>query len=299
MITPIYKIVYKFTDEKKTIFVKDESFNITGSIKYRPAKNIIKKAYENHIIDKNTMIFDVTSGNMGIALAAVAKEYGNPSTFYMPKFMSEERKTMLKDLGANFVLTNSFEEAFSLAENNKDGYYCRQFENPYNVEAYFEFADEILKKIPAIPAFIAGVGTGGTLIGTGRYLKEKIPTRLIAVEPKESLILSTGINHGEHEIQGLSDGFIPQIYDESLVDEIISVSSTDSISMAQALNSKFSLHVGISSGTNFLASVLSKIDGAVTVFPDSSDRYKSTRLSDKKIHSEIVDLIELISLELL
>lgn len=297
MDTPLYEITYRYNNVIYTVYVKDESFNITGSIKYRPARYMIEEAYKHNEITTDTTIFEVTSGNMGIAIASVAKEYGNKVAIYMPRQMSEERKIILRKLGVDLILTSSFEEAFKLASERKDGYYTRQFENIRNAMSYIDFCKEIETKINVFPAFVAGVGTGGTLIGAGNYLKEKYQTKIIAVEPKESLILSTGIDHGPHEIQGLSDGFIPKLYDDNVVDSVVSISSSDAIRMCQVLNEQFHLHVGISSGANFLGAVLSKINNCLTVFPDSDDRYFSTRLSDKNIVSKLVESVQLISIK--
>lgn len=294
MNTPLYAITYRYHNATHIVYVKDESFNITGSIKYRPARFMIDEAYKHHEINKDTTIFEVTSGNMGIALASVAKEYGNKIVIYMPRQMSEERKKMLRSLGAELILTDSFKEAFSLANQRKEGYYTRQFENVRNAMSYVSFCQEVEEKIKEFPAFIAGVGTAGTLIGVGRYLKDKYHSQIIAVEPKESLILSTGVDHGEHEIQGLSDGFIPKLYDKKIVDRVLSISSNDAIKMTQMLNEHFHLHIGISSGANFLGAVIANIEKALTVFPDSSDRYHSTRLSEKNIISNIASNVKLL-----
>ncbi|MCQ2795170.1 MAG: PLP-dependent cysteine synthase family protein [Bacilli bacterium] len=304
MLTPLYKITYKYQGREKIIFVKDESKNITGSIKYRPAKYMIDMAYNLHQLDKDTPIIEVTSGNMGIALARVGKSYGNKVIIYMPKDMSKERQEMIKKEGAELVLTKDFPEAFKLATMAK-GFKTKQFANPHNADSYVSLAQEIEMKLKKedIVGFIAGVGTSGTLSGTGSYFKRKNPKfKMIALEPKETSLLTTRIRNGAtHEIQGISDGFIPKLYyyKRQLVDQIITVTSVDSIVMAQKLMEKFNLDIGISSGANFLGAVTSKVNKIITVFPDSADRYKTTRLMDKSLKSDLVNQIELIKIETL
>lgn len=297
MFTPLVKIKIKYQDKIRTIFVKNESFNISGSIKIRPASYIIKKAYELNVLSKDKEVIEVTSGNMGIGLAEALKPYGNKLTIYMPSFMSNERKAKLKAYGVNLILTKDFKEAFKLAEENKNAFYIKQFENLFNAESYRSLVDELETKLHNYPAFIAGVGTGGTLNGVGHILKNKYKSKIIAIDPKESMLLLTGTSHGEHEIEGLSDGFIPSLYPKDIVDDIIPVASVDAICMARKLIDTFNLKIGISSGANFLGAVLSNIDNILTVFPDNIDRYYSTRLFDKSLHSDLVDSIELLSIE--
>ena len=299
MQTPLYKIKVDYLGKKLDIYVKDESFNVSGSIKIRPAKYIIKKAYELDLLKKDQEVIEVTSGNMGIALAEALKPYGNKLTIYMPKSMSKERQDKLKAYGVNLVLTDNFKEAFKLAESNQNCFYIKQFENRFNAESYAELVKEVEDKINVFPAFIAGVGTGGTLNGVGHVLKNKYQSKVIAIDPKESMLLMTGVNHGEHQIEGLSDGFIPSLYPKEIVDYIIPISSEDAIRMSQRLRDELHLKVGISSGANFLGAVLSNINNILTVFPDSIDRYYSTNLSNNNIKSNLVDSIKIISLELI
>lgn len=299
MITPLYKITYKYNNQIKHVFVKDESKNIAGSIKIRPAKNIVSKAYELGFLKKGMPVVEVTSGNMGIGLAEALKPYGNKLIIYMPKFMSEERKAKLRNYGAELVLTDSFDEAFKLAEKRHDCFYVKQFENKFNAESYKGLVEEVETKLHDFPLFISGVGTGGTLNGIGNILKHKYHTKVVAIDPKESMLLMTGVNHGEHEIQGLSDGFIPDLYPKDIVDDIIPIASVDAIRMSQVIKEKLHIGVGISSGANLLGAILSNTDNAFTVFPDNEDRYYSTRLFSKDIKSELVDKIELLSIEVL
>jgi len=299
MDTPLYKITYKYNNIIKSVFVKDESKNITGSIKIRPAINIIKKSYELGYLTKDMPVIEVTSGNMGIGLAEALKPYENKLVIYMPKFMSEERKDKLRKYGAELNLTESFDEAFKLAEQRKNCFYVKQFENKFNAESYRGLVDEVETKIHDFPLFISGVGTGGTLNGIGNILKKKYNTKVVAIDPKESMLLMTGVNHGEHEIQGLSDGFIPDLYPRDIVDDIIPIASVDAIRMSQVIREKLHIGVGISSGANLLGAILSNVDNAFTAFPDSEDRYYSTRLFSKDVHSSLVDKIELLNLEII
>jgi len=299
MITPLYKITYKYNNRIKHVFIKDESKNITGSIKIRPAMNIIKKSYELGYLKKDMPVIEVTSGNMGIGLAEALKPYGNKLIIYMPEFMSEERKEKLRNYGAELNLTESFDKAFKLAEQRNDCFYVKQFENKFNAESYKELVEEVETKLNDFPLFISGVGTGGTLNGIGNILKKKYHTKVVAIDPKESMLLMTGVNHGEHEIQGLSDGFIPDLYPKDIVDDIILVASADAIRMSQIIKEKLHIGVGISSGANLLGAILSNVDNAFTVFPDNEDRYYSTRLFSKDVKSELVDKIELLSIEVL
>jgi len=299
MNTPLLKITYKYKDVERHVFVKDESKNISGSIKIRPASHIIKKAYELGYLTKGQRVIEVTSGNMGIAIAESLKPYGNPLTIYMPSFMSEERKQILKEYGAELVLTKDFKEAFELAKKDQGAFYIKQFENLFNAESYQTLINEIDPYLTNIPAFVAGVGTGGTINGVGHALKKKYKSKVIAIDPKESMLLMTGSNHGNHQIEGLSDGFIPSLYPKDIVDQIIPVGSEDAIVMARRINEELKIGVGISSGAYLLGAVLSEIDNIFTVFPDNVNRYYSTNLFNRNIKSSLVDSIELISVEVI
>lgn len=294
--TPLYQIYYRYNDKLGMIQVKDESKNLSGSIKIRPAKKIIEKAYEAGLLTTDIPICEVTSGNMGIAIAYVAKEYGNKVIIIMPKFMSEERKQILRNLGVELILTESFEEAFNIAKEyqSRGAYLTSQFENENNALSYIDFCKELEEQTSNFPGFIAGVGTGGTVNGVGKYLKGQYNSKLFAIEPLQTLILSTGINHGHHRIEGLSDGFIPKLYPISLVDEIISIDDNDAICMAKKIKEELGISVGISSGANFLGAVLVNENEIITVFPDDDTKYHSTDLYQKNLHSKLVDEIELL-----
>lgn len=296
--TPLYQIYYKYNGTIKMIQVKDESKNkISHSIKDRPAKFIIDNLYKNNIINKDTTIIEVTSGNMGIALAKVCKEFGNPVIIIMPKFVSIERIEIIKSLGAKLILTDSFEEAFEKAEelSKMDNVYLtRQFENINNALSYIELCEELLNQTSYFPALILGVGTAGTLNGMGHYLKSKFNSKIYAIEPLQTKILSTGISLGPHKIEGLSDGIIPKLYPTDIVDDIYSIDEVDAICMARKLNNELNLPVGISSGANIVGAIKTNIDKIITVFPDNNSKYYSTDLFNDNLHSTFVDNIELL-----
>lgn len=298
--TPLIEICYKYKGMKRKMFSKLEWYNLSGSIKDRPAFEVLKNAYLKGELKENQPICEVTSGNMGISICAIARYLSNPVIICMPKFMSEERKKLLTLFGANLQLTDSFLDAFEKAEEfKKDGaFLSKQFENENNVFAHYNStAIEILSKLENIPYFVSGVGTGGTLMGIGKHLKELRQTKVIALDPKEASLLTFGKSIGKHKIQGLSDEIIPKIYDKSLVDKIVQIKSDDAVAMAQKLCEKLGLGVGISSGANFLGCVLAG-DEAVTVFADDNKKYLSTDLSTK-INSDFVEDIELIGYKVL
>ena len=298
--TPLIEIRYKYKGEIRKMYSKLEWYNLSGSIKDRPAFEVLKKAYLSGELKENQPICEVTSGNMGISICAIARYLSNPVIICMPKFMSEERKKLLTLFGANLQLTESFSEAFNKAEEfKKEGVFLpKQFENENNVYAHYNStAVEILNKLDKIPYFVSGVGTGGTLMGVGKHLKEIRRSKIIALDPKEASLLTFGKSIGKHKIQGLSDEIIPKIYNKSLVDEIVQIRSDDAVAMAQKLCEKLGLGVGISSGANFLGCILAG-DGAVTVFADDNKKYLSTDLSTK-ICSDFVENIELVSYRVL
>ena len=298
--TPLIEVSYSYKGKVKTVLAKLEWYNLSGSIKDRPAYEIIKTAYEKGELKEGQTICETTSGNMGISISAIARLINNPVVICMPKFMSEERKELLKLYGAKLELTENFIEAFKKAEEYKKNgaYLTYQFENDNNPKAHFNgTAKEIFSKLKDIPYFVSGVGTGGTLMGIGSFLKSKLGTKIVALDPKEASLLTFGRSMGKHKIQGLSDEIIPEIYDRSLVDSIIQISSDDAVCMAQKLCKELGLGVGISSGANFLACVLTG-DRAVTVFADDNKKYLSTDLSGN-LKSDLVDEIKLIGYKVL
>ncbi len=297
--TPLIKITYKYNNEIRDMHAKLEWYNLSGSIKDRPAYYIIKNAYKQKKLKENQTICEVTSGNMGISICAISKLTNNPVVICMPKSMSSERKQLLKLYGAKLELVEDFKQAFKKAEEYKKqgAFLPYQFENKNNTLSHYKTtATEILKKLDKVPCFVSGVGTGGTLIGIGTHLKEKCNTKVVAIDPKESQLLTQGKSMGKHQIQGISDEIIPKIYKKDIVDQIIQISSTDAIAMSKKLSSDLGLGVGISSGANFLGCVLSNINNATTVFADDNKKYL-TLLNKNNKKSKIVDKIKLIKFE--
>ncbi len=268
------------------IKAKLETVNPTGSIKDRIAVYLTKKAEEKGKLKKGTQIIEVTSGNTGISFAMVSAIKGYQFTAVMPESMSLARRKIMKEFGAKLILTparediggaiKKFEE---LKKNNPNAWYPMQFENPDNITAHYKgTGKEILHQTKGkIDAFVAGTGTGGTLIGVAKALKEKNPeVKIIAVEPDESPVISRG-KTGIHKIQGIGEGFIPKLLEENLdlVDEIIKIKSNDAIKAKKMLAEKYGILVGISSGANYLAAkeINKKYKNVVTVFADRGERY--------------------------
>lgn len=264
------------------IHAKLETHNLTGSIKDRMAVFIINEAEKRGDLKKGQQIIEITSGNTGIALAAIAAKRGYRFTAVMPESMSQARRQMMQAFGADLVLTPAEEDMVGalkkyqeLVAANPAAYLPKQFENPDNIRAHeLSLGAEILAEFPQIEAFVAGVGTGGTLIGVARALPPSV--KIIAVEPAESAVLSGG-KPGLHGIQGIGEGFIPPILAQNrhLIDEIITIKTADAIRASRDLAKEYGLLVGISSGANFLAAqkLKSHYENIVTVFPDRGERY--------------------------
>lgn len=295
--TPMYSISFSFHGERRVIYAKAEHLNLTGSIKDRMALHILKDAYINGDIKPGDTIVEATSGNTGIAFAAIGKAFGHRVKIYMPDWMSFERKALISSLGAEEVLVSHEEGGFlgsidlceKLFKEQEHIFLPHQFSNAANTNAhYYGTGKEIWEQLGTIgikpDAFVAGVGTGGTVMGVGKYLRDMNPQiKLHPLEPLESPTLSTGHKVGNHRIQGISDEFIPAIVDMDILDEVISVSDGDSILMAQKLAGALGLAVGISSGANFIGAVTAQnrlgADAVVaTVFADSNKKYLSTDL---------------------
>lgn len=294
--TPLLEIHFKYKNEIRTIFAKAESFNMTGSIKDRMAYHILSQAYANGSLTPGMDIYEATSGNTGISIAAIGRALGHQVHIFMPDWMSEERKNIIKSLGAKIRLVSKEEGGFlgsiemaneAAAANN--GFLPLQFSNLNNPEAhYLTTGPEIWWQLNfrniKPDAFVAGVGTGGTVMGVGKFLKEQNPNiKVFPLEPANSPTLSTGYKVGKHRIQGISDEFIPSICDLTILDDIISVDDGDSIIMAQKLSAELGLAFGISSGANFLGALiaqekLGKNATVVTVFSDCNKKYLSTDL---------------------
>jgi cysteine synthase len=295
--TPMLAISYSYQGENRTIYAKCEYLNLTGSIKDRMALYILDRAYSEGHIQPGDTIAEATSGNTGISFAALGRALGHPVRIFMPDWMSHERRDLIRGFGAE-VVTVSLEQGGFVGSIRLSEEYAKehgrtflpcQFSNQANVEAHERATGPEIwwqlhynKLIP--DAFIAGVGTGGTVMGVGRYLRQQHPTiKLYPLEPAESPILSTGCQAGHHRIQGVSDEFIPAIVDLNVLDHVVSVSDGDGIQMAQKLASKLGLGVGISSGANFIGAVQvqNELGGdkvVVTVFSDDNKKYLSTSL---------------------
>lgn len=295
--TPLVEILFKYKGKELKIYSKLEYYNYTGSIKDRMALYILKKAYLSNSIKQNYTIIETTSGNTGISFSAIGTYLGNSVDIYMPDWMSDERKKLLSSFNANLILLSKKEGGFlkclELTEKrklNSDTIFLPcQFSNNDNVEAHFLSTGpeiwNILNNSGIIPtAFVAGVGTGGTIMGIGKYLKAKNANiKIYPLEPSNSPTLSTGFQVSEHRIQGIVDEFIPPILDLKKLNEVISVDDGDSIIMAQKLSKILGLGVGISSGANFLGAIkaleLNNYKGnVVTVFADDNKKYLSTDL---------------------
>jgi cysteine synthase A len=295
--TPLLGIHFRYRGTERSIYAKSEQLNMTGSIKDRMALHILRKAYAEGKIHPGDTIAEATSGNTGISFAAIGAALGHPVSIFMPEWMSRERKDLIRSYGAKIILVSKEQGGFlgsirmseEFAASRPGVFLPRQFSNDANVEAHeTTTGPEISAQLDSAglrpSAFVAGVGTGGTVMGAGRFLRARNPRiKIHPVEPAESPTLSTGCKVGTHRIQGISDEFIPAIMDLASLDEVVAVSDGDSILMAQKLAAKLGLAVGVSSGCNFLAAVKVQEQlglGAVvvTVFPDDNKKYLSTDL---------------------
>jgi cysteine synthase A len=280
--------LYKFPDIP--VYGKAEFFNPGGSIKDRIALAMINAAEEDGILLPESILVEPTSGNTGIGIALVGRFKGYNVRIVMPENMSSERRKLIAALGAEIILTPAKENvqgaidcAFEMQKRDSRVCILNQFCNPVNPLAhYITTAPEIWNDMDGdIACFISGIGSGGTIQGIGKFLKnQNADIKIIAVEPKNISAL-LGHEPGLHQIQGIGDGFIPEILDVSLIDDIVEVNDDDAISMTKYMNRKYGLLVGISSGANFYASRLmsKKIKGnIVTILPDRAERYFSTSL---------------------
>jgi len=306
--TPLLVIDVRVDGVPATVYAKAEQFNLTGSIKDRMALHMLRRAYERGELEPGAPIIAATSGNTGISFAAIGRALGHPVTIVMPDWMSRERIDLIRGCGARIRLVShqqgGFVGSISLAEEatadplqvaSRAGaaFLPRQFSNIDNTESHVvSTGPEIWWQLQAgfvIPdAFVAGVGTGGTIMGVGRYLRGKRPDiRLHPVEAASAPVLSTGRRGGEHRIQGISDEFVPSIVDLSFLDAPLAVHDGDAILMAQKLATELGIGVGISSGANFLAALqvvreLGPEAVVATVFADDNKKYLSTDL----VHDE-------------
>ena len=290
--TPLIKIKYKYNGEEDFIYTKLESYNLTGSIKDRVAYYIIKRAYDEGKLKKGMTIVEATSGNTGIALAALGTYFGNPVHIFMPNWVSKERISLMQMYNATVTLISKeqggFKRAISEAEKyaeQNNAFLSNQFENENNVLAHYETTSkEIIEDLNGnISGFVSGIGTGGTLMGVAKRLKQiNNDIKIYALEPDKMPLLSQGKIISNHKIEGIGDDFIPKIVDKKMIDKIILVNDEDSINMARKIASSLGIGVGISSGANMLAAILAKEENdgnIVTVFPDDNKKYISTDLS--------------------
>lgn len=293
--TPLVEI-NRFTEKlglKARILVKLELFNPAGSVKDRIALSMIEDAEKKGLLKPGSVIIEPTSGNTGIGLASIAASKGYRAVFTMPETMSAERRKLLQAYGAEIVLTEgakgmkgAIAKAEELARQTPGGFIPGQFVNPANPEAHVrttgpEIWDDTDGKVDI---FVAGVGTGGTVTGTGRYLKSKNPAvRVVAVEPAASPVLTQG-KAGPHAIQGIGAGFVPEVLDTKIYDEVIDVTNEDALATGREIARKEGFLVGISSGAALFAAVelARRPENAgkliVALLPDNGDRYLSTKL---------------------
>ena len=295
--TPLLAIRFRYKGQERVVYAKAEHMNLTGSIKDRMAFHVLRQAYRKGLIKQGDTIAEATSGNTGIAFAAIGRALGHSVEIFMPNWMSSERINLIKSLGAKIHLISKEEGGFlgsirmteELARNNPDVFLPRQFANDANVQAHEETTGpELWWQLHHLglepDAFIAGVGTGGTVMGVGRFLRARNPDiRVYPLEPAESPTLSTGHKVGVHRIQGISDEFIPAIVNLEALDHVVAVHDGDSILMAQQLAMKLGIAVGISSGANLLGAikVQDELGGkavVATVFSDDNKKYLSTDL---------------------
>ena len=290
--TPMIKISYEFENKINYVYAKLESYNLTGSIKDRVAYYIITNAINRGSLKKNMAIIEATSGNTGISLAALGAYFNHPVKIYMPSFASIERVKIMKSFGADVTLISKekggfkrcIEEAKRYAKEN-NAFLSNQFANTDNLLAHYETTgEEIIKNLPEkVCAFLSGVGTGGTLIGKGKKLKKyDKDIKIVALEPDKMPLISKNTIIANHKIEGIGDDFVPDLLDRNILDEVILVNDDDCVNMSRKLAKDLGLGVGISSGANFIASVIyqKNIEApVVTVFADDNKKYLSTDLS--------------------
>lgn len=289
--TPMIKINYEYEGKKGSIYSKLEFYNYSGSIKDRIALHIIETEKKNGNLKDGQAIVEVTSGNTGISFSAIGALCGHEVHIFMPDWVSLERRKLIEMYGAQVHLVSKeeggFKRALELADEfaiEHNAYKPLQFENKLNVEAHYKTGQEILDAVPDVDAFVSGIGTGGTLMGIGKRLKENNPNfKLYALEPSTLSILKLGMEEGDHMIEGIGDDFIPEIVEENLIDYIILIDDLDAINMSKRIAKEFGLGIGISSGANFLAGVLLNTDDIkiATVFADDNKKYITTRLSEE------------------
>lgn len=305
--TPLIKIKYKYKNKENYIYTKLEYYNLTGSIKDRIVYYILNKAKKEKILLDKVPIVEATSGNTGISLSAIGAYLKHPIYIFMPDWVSRERIDIMKLYGANIILVSKedggFKKCVEMAQDFalKNNYFLlNQFNNIDNIEAhYLSTGKEIIDNIN-VDAFVSGIGTGGTLMGIAKRLKENNKdTDIYALEPDTMSIIKTG-NVSGHKIEGIGDDFIPSIVDLDVIKDVILVNDNDAINMSRKLSHELGIGVGISSGANMIAAILLKelgYNNVVTVFPDDLKKYLTTDLSkkvklDKNNISSYVELID-------
>ena len=308
--TPIVKIKIKYHEKLINVYAKLEYYNYTGSIKDRLAYYIIDKSYQDGSLKKGQPIIEATSGNTGISFAALGAYFNHDVHIFMPDWVSSERVKIMKMYGAKVYLVSKndggFKEAIKRADklaSEINGFRPNQFDNIRNIEAHYNTTGlEIVNQVPKIDGFVSGIGTGGTLMGIAKRIKETNKNaKIIALEPLEMPIMSQNITTGNHKIEGIGDDFIPSIVDRNLIDEIVTIHDEDAINMSRILAKNFGLGIGISSGANLLAAITiaENNNNIVTVFADDFKKYLTTDLA-KEINNNsnlLSNQINILSIE--
>jgi cysteine synthase A len=295
--SPLLEIRYRFDGQPRRVYAKYDCMNMTGSVKDRMASHIVHTAYASGELKPGDAIVEASSGNTGISFAAIGRALGHFVRIYMPDWLSQERVLLMHNFGAEVIpvskaqggFTASIAMAAEYAEENENVFLPRQFDNPANAEAHeLMTGPEIERQLELLgrqaDAFVAGVGTGGTIMGVGRYLRRNgRPVRAHPLEPANSPTLRTGHKVGQHRIQGISDEFIPSLLKLDELDSIVDVWDGDAILMAQGLCHTIGLAVGISSGGNLVGAMklveeMGPEATVVTILPDSNKKYLSTAL---------------------
>lgn len=309
--TPLIKINYKYKNKINSIYTKLEYYNLTGSIKDRIVYYILNKAIKENKLKEDMPLVEATSGNTGISLSAIGAYLNHQVYIFMPDWVSRERIDIMRLYGAHVILVSKndggFKKCVELAEefsNKHNGFLLNQFKTQDNIDAhYLSTCKEIVDKIN-VDAFVSGIGTGGTLMGIAKRLKEvNNNTCIYALEPDTMSLIKTG-NVSSHKIEGIGDDFIPDIVNLDLIDDIVLVNDMDAINMSKKIACELGIGVGISSGANMIAAILLHEKGynnVVTVFPDDLKKYLSTDLNkDINLNSDNVsNSVELIDYEVI